>query len=297
MPPEYGRCDREDKCGRFVSPYKSLAPDALDTWADEVEGLPAKAKKNGQRVPFDPQSLMKTLKHSSKFMERLHNLVGYPIRDIKAVSDMYLIGGLPYDGATCFPFIDTSGEIRAVQVKRFDRWNHTAGGTNFLHSIIKRDCEKFGKPVPGWIEAYDNQAHKITCLFGDHLLSRYPRATIALVEAPKTAIYGTLSFGLPETSGVLWLAVYNKSSLSLEKFRSLKGRRVVLFPDLSKDGGTFEQWKAKAESFARLLPGTIVETSDILERYANDQEKNRGLDLADFLEGQDWRKLRRRFAP
>jgi len=50
---------------------------------------------------------------------------------------------------------------------------------------------------------------------------------VGIVEAPKTAIICTIYFGLPgNPSNILWLAAYNKSSLSLKKFRALNGRNV-----------------------------------------------------------------------
>jgi hypothetical protein len=55
------------------------------------------------------------------------------------------------------------------------------------------------------------------------LLSLYPNNPIALVEAPKTAIYGSLYFGVPRTSKeMLWLAVYNLSSLTYKKLKVLE---------------------------------------------------------------------------
>jgi hypothetical protein len=60
---------------------------------------------------------------------------------------------------------------------------------------------------------------------------------LTLPKAPKTAIIGTLDNEFPETTGkMLWLAVYNLSSLNEERCKVLKGRKVFLLPDLSKDG-------------------------------------------------------------
>ena len=92
---------------------------------------------------------------------------------------------------------------------------------------------------------------------------------VAFVEAPKTAIYGTLYFGFPEQpKNLLWLAVYNLSSLSLEKCKALQGRDVYLFPDLSKDGKAFELWSNRAKRFSELIPGTQFEVSELLETQA-----------------------------
>jgi hypothetical protein len=140
-----------------------------------------------------------------------------------------------------------------------------------------------------------NQDKKVSCLFGEHLLNEFHSNRIALVEAPKTAVYGTLYFGLPETPDqYLWLAVYNKSSFSLDKVKPLQGRFVDVFPDLSKDGGTFREWETKAKEFERQLPGTQFKLFDFLEHEAPEIDREHGLDIADYLIKQDWRAFRSR---
>jgi hypothetical protein len=149
--------------------------------------------------------------------------------------------------------------------------------------------------LPEWLEAYTKQDKRVSCLFGEHLLSKYHRNPVALVEAPKTAIYGTLYFGLPEApENFIWLAVYNKSSFSFNKLKALQGRFVYVFPDLSKDGNTFKEWETKAKEYKSRLPGTQFIFSDLLERLAPERDKSEGNDLADYLIKQDWRQFRKR---
>jgi len=115
-----------------------------------------------------------------------------------------------------------------------------------------------------------------------------------LVEAPKTAVYGTLYFGLPETpESLIWLAVYNKSSFSFDKLKVLQGRFVYVFPDLSKDGNTFKEWETKAKEYESRLPGTRFIFSDLLEQLATPEQKEQGADIADVLITKDWRDFRK----
>jgi hypothetical protein len=144
------------------------------------------------------------------------------------------------------------------------------------------------------LEAYTKQDKRVSCLFGEHLLTRYPNNPIALVEAPKTAVYGTLYFGLPEsTEDFIWLAVYNKSSFSFDKLKVLRGRSIYVFPDLSKDGSTFKEWEAKAKEYQTRLPKTRFVFSDLLERLAPECDKIEGMDFADYLIKQDWTLFRK----
>tara|TARA_B110001469_G_C9583687_1_gene289513 strand:+ start:57 stop:869 length:813 start_codon:yes stop_codon:yes gene_type:complete len=148
--------------------------------------------------------------------------------------------------------------------------------------------------LPEWLKAYNENEIKVSCLFGEHLLTKYPHNPIALVEAPKTAIYGTLYFGFPQQpKNLLWLAVYNLSSLNLNKCMALKGRNVFLFPDLSKDGKAFELWSKKANEIQKQLQGTSFTVSDLLEQLAPEQDKQKGKDIADYLIKQDWKLYRK----
>jgi len=103
-----------------------------------------------------------------------------------------------------------------------------------------------------------------------------------------------LYFGLPEQpTNLLWLAVYNLSSLNYNKCKALKGRSVYLFPDLSKNGKAFELWSSKAKELQKRLQGTYFKVSDLLEQLAPEQDKEQGRDIADYIIKQDWRKFRK----
>ena len=121
-------------------------------------------------------------------------------------------------------------------------------------------------------------------MFGEHLLNWYPNNPVALVEAPKTAIYGTLNLGFPErTENFLWLAVYNLSSLNYEKCKVLEGRKVILYPDTSEKGTAYKLWEEKAEYFNKVIPNSKFWVSRYLEKTATKEEKVQGFDLADYL--------------
>ena len=231
------------------------------------------------------------------FIQNLLQRASFPfeVQDIEKVISLYHLGTVQNgyrSGAITFPFIDVQENVRAIQVKQFDEQNHTTG-TDFLHSIIEKHHTHNNKPLPEWLKAYNKNDSKVSCLFGEHLLSKYPYNPIALVEAPKTAIYGTLYYGFPEhPTDLLWLAVYNLSSLNLSKCTALKGRNVYLFPDLSKDGKAFKLWSNRADVIQKQLKGTYFEVSDLLERFASEEDKEKGKDIADYLIGLDWREFR-----
>jgi hypothetical protein len=262
-----------------------------------------KPQPKPEPVLFDFDTFKQTLQperyEKNTFIQNLFYRVQFPFEviEVTKVVQLYRLGTVANGyraGANTFPFIDIKGNVRAVQVKQFDEQNHTTG-TDFLHSIIEKYHTRNNKPLPEWLEVYTKQDKRISCLFGEYLLSKYHSNPVALVEAPKTAVYGTLYFGLPETpESLIWLAVYNKSSFSFDKLKVLQGRFVYVFPDLSKDGNTFKEWETKAKEYESRLPGTRFIFSDLLEQLAPERDKSEGNDLADYLIKQDWRLFRKR---
>lgn len=310
LPEKYGRCDREANCGYHLNPYSdgyTKKSGEGEMKADKIQGsmkaysfTQPKPQQESETVYFDKDTFRQTLGNYDKntFIQNLFQRVSFPFEadDVAKVIQLYGLGTVSHGyraGAVTFPFIDVQNNVRAIQVKQFDEQNHTRS-TDFLHSILEKHYTNKNKPMPKWLEEYQKQDKRITCLFGEHLLVRYPHNPIALVEAPKTAVYGTLYFGLPESpDDLIWLAVYNKSSFSYDKLKVLQGRFVFVFPDLSSNGSTFKEWETKAKEYERRLPGTKFVFSNLLERHAPEQDKSNGYDLADYLIKQDWRLFRK----
>ena len=72
----------------------------------------------------------------------------------------------------------------------------------------------------------------------------------------------------------LWLATGGKSQLSQEKLSVLTGRKTIAFPDI--DG--YEEWKKKLSSAE-----IDITVSDILQRYATEEQRKAHIDIADLL--------------
>ena len=286
LPIQYGRCDRVNNCNYHQNPY-------TDKNDKKISFKPFKHIKS-QPIPvhFNPQALIDTLDNyeNNTFIQNLLHSIPFPfnVDDVIKVIEQYRLGTV--GTAIAFPFINEDNNIRAIQVKNFDKNNNTTN-TTFLHSILKKR-----QTSPKWLDEYIDYGKEnkfVDCLFGAHLLKKYPNNPVALVEAPKTAIYGNLYFGLPYTPDKhLWLAVYSRDTFTFDKVKALSGRKVIVFPDLSKDGSTFNLWKRKAEEFERALPGTNFIVSDFLEKTASDEDKKNGNDLADYLVRFNWNEYR-----
>ena len=299
LPFEFGVCDREIKCSYNVNPYKTGYAEAQAENYQYKHTFKPKPQQENKPINFDFDTFKKTLKDydSNTFIQNLISNVDYPfsVSDVTEIIKLYGLGTISkghYKGAVTFPFIDKNNNVRAIQVKQFDKSNHTTK-TNFLHSIIEKHYSKRKISLPTWLKAYTEQDRKVSCLFGEHLLNQYPENPIALVEAPKTAIYGTLYFGFPKDSNsLLWIGIYNKSSFTKDRLKALQGRKIIVFPDLSKNGSTFNEWQTKANEMQKEFSNTKFIFSDLLERLAPENDKQNGNDIADYLIKHDWRDYR-----
>lgn len=279
IPEKYGRCDHESKCAYHLNPYK-------DGYSIGGGNDPFTFKYNrpkAQPTYFIPEQILNdTLNgyENNRFIQNLLKIA--PVSDVEKAIALYRVGTINDDsrsGEVAFPYIDIYGNIRAIQVKQFDEMNNTTR-TNFLHSIFRKRHNYHSPNYPEWLTNYLKNEGYVTCLFGEHLLTQFPNNPIALVEAPKTAIIGMLYHGFPETPGsLLWLAVYNKSSLTLKKCKALKGRDIVLYPDLN----AYNDWGEKAKQIISNLSGTRIFVHDILENITSEEEREESSDLADFL--------------
>ncbi|MCX8534330.1 DUF6371 domain-containing protein [Chryseobacterium luquanense] len=298
LPEKYGRCDRSNNCQHHKNPY-------LDRYISNHVIADSKFVKKNRDLPlvfFDKQTFEKIVNENryskNAFLNNLLVNVRHPFckKDIDEVAKLYKLGTIvkgSKQGAVAFPFIDINSNIRAVHVKQFDVNNNTKGKPDFFHSMLVRYLKGNLLPIPPWLSSYFKSEKKVSCLFGEHLLKQFPDNPVVLVEAPKTVIYGTLYYGFPrEQNDKIWLAVGSKDTFTLDRLKILKNRKVTLYPDLSKDGSTFKQWENKANYFKDKIPGVQFIVSDFLERKATYQEKIDGLDIADFLIKEDWRKYR-----
>ena len=290
IPEKYGRCDHESKCAYHLNPYK-------DGYAIGGVSDPFTFKYHRPKAHptyFIPELILNDILNGYENNIFIQNLLKIaPVSDVEKAIALYRIGTINDDsisGNVAFPYIDICGNIRAIQVKQFDEKNHTTR-TNFIHSIFRKRHNYNSPNYPEWLKNYLKNESYVTCLFGEHLLKQFPNNPIALVEAPKTAIIGMLYYGFPETPGsLLWLAVYNKSSLTLKKCKALKGRDIVLFPDLN----AYNDWNEKSKLMISSLPGTRIIVHEILEKISCTKEREKGYDLADFLTTysiEDFRKV------
>ena len=131
-----------------------------------------------------------------------------------------------------------------------------------------------------------NPCHSSHCFFGLHLLMYDVRcmnreSVICIVESEKSAFI--LSELYPQ---YIWLASGGQGEVQPDKFHPLRGRKVLMFPDTDPDGIAFRRWSDAADLVMHQLfweDSPPIRVSPLLEQHATAEQKQRKIDIVDFL--------------
>ena len=271
FPDSVGICDHINSCGYHYSPkeYFQDHPEVLKMRA-ERPSMPKRrvlAPKPIQDNSFSPSyipkdDMMKSLIHYE--MNPLFNYLKNIFNEDRTMAIMktYSIGtSWKWGGSAVFWQVDIAGNVRTGKIMLYD--SCTGHRVKEPHSYV------------GWVhsELKLPDFHLKQCLFGEHLLAKSPTMPIGIVESEKTAII--CSAFVPD---ILWLATGGMNGcFNAETMSVLRDRNVTLFPDL----GAYEIWSQKASILSGICQRVVV--SDLLEKNATDEQRSRGLDLADFF--------------
>lgn len=254
-------CGKSNRDGKFV-PFSGHDNEGYchscgETFLPELGRTPERIEipKAKQCSYINSNTFKKSLTHyeANNFAQFLIDKFG---KDVSGkVTSRYFIG-TTRSGGTVFWQIDHSGKIRSGKIIQYNR----------------ETGKRIQEQPPTWVHSalQVRDFNLVQCLFGEHLLKGNSKAC-AVVESEKTACIASIYF--PD---LIWLACGGKDGLKASKLQILKGRKVVLFPDL--DG--FELWSKKAEELRPMLNITV---SNLLERKATEHERAGKLDIADYL--------------
>ena len=251
-----GKCDRADNCGYHYSPKQYFMDNHI--YFDKEKHFPTHLKQTTkpQHSFINVDYFKKSLRgyEENNFVQWLVEVVGEK-QTVEAIERYFI--GTSKNGGACFWQIDLQGKIRTGKIIVYGKDGHRRKDikppVQWVHSILK---------LYGFILSQ--------CLFGEHLLRDITK-TIAIVESEKTAIMASVY--LPD---MIWLACGGCGNLSLKLCKSLKGRKVILFPD----AGKFDEWSNKAKMLSIICN---VFVSSLIEEKATDEEREAGFDLADYL--------------
>ena len=273
-----GRCNRESNCGYHYTPKQYFQDNKIlsEVSRNDYPKANPSPKANPNPKPMaNPNNVSyinianfkATLKsyEVNHFVSFLVSVFGYKTTN-ELISKYFIGSSKHWQGATIFWQIDSQGNIRTGKIMLYSA------------ETGKRIKEPF--PHITWVHKTIQQPkfELRQCLFGEHLLIDKTKP-VAIVESEKTAIIA--SAYLPS---FIWLASGSLNNLNINTCKDLAGRRVSLFPDLK----CFEKWSAKAKELANYAHFNV---SDLLERRATEDERAKGLDLADYLLKFNYRDL------
>ena len=247
-----GICNRDNNCGYHKSPKEHFK----NNYSPISNSL--KPRQTLKTFYHKKEDINHTLNRYSenKFVQFL--LSKYDRDLVFKVLDDYLIGttSKKKQGCTIFWQIDDKYRITTGKIMLYnpDNGKRIKSYNNYTHCGLKKDDEELRQ-----------------CLFGLHLINKYPNKKIGIVESQKTAIICSL-----HSKDFLWLSTGGLKFLNENKLLPIKDKEIHLFPDL----GCFEDWSTNVNSF-KFISNASVDYS--LESAANEYEIAQGYDLADYF--------------
>ena len=262
---DVGKCNRIDKCGYHYTPHQYFEdnPHLRDMPCSHVQihRFCEHVNKEPSNPHFDtiPEWIVEgSLQRGNAHVEWLRGVFN-PI-DVERVVGDYEIGGTR-EGHAVFWQRDTEGRVRTGKIMAYDPTTGKrlkgGGPVDWVHSTMLRQ---------GLVEEFSLRQ----CLYGEHLLSRYPGHVVGVVESYKTAHIASILM-----PNIVWTATDSLSGLSSERLAALRHRRVILFPD---EGRGYEEWSAKISKIAHDV-GFDYRISSFVEGG----EYGQGADIADVV--------------
>lgn len=268
-----GKCNRESKCGYHYTPKQFFSdnPQLNKTTRQACDLHYSQSFVVKQQISLPIGNIFFSYvecsaSYQSNFVRFLCEFL--TAEQISSIGDKYALGATR-NQEVIFWQIDNVGKVRTGKIMQYNpltgkRIKHESGAIDWVHNKLKKACT-----LP---EDYNLQQ----CFFGEHLLGLHPEAIVCIVESEKSALISAAIF--PEQ---VWLATGGIGNLSIEKCRVLKGRNVILYPDLN----AYNKWLDKAIEIEKQC-GCNISVSTLLEDIATPEAKAQGLDVADYMINQ-----------
>lgn len=208
-------------CREFNIPFDEGTTTAYYNYVPKIIKKPVPAHKEYSYIPYE--YMQETISSESSFCKGLMEL--YPAELLKHLAAEYCLGvheDINLNADVIFWHINKKGMVCNGKVQRYcadinspDFMHCDRNVVYWLGTKLQRDGIVSGAPE------FNN-----SCLFGEHLLNKYPQLTVALVESAKNAIVGAC-----EMPKMLWLATGCSSGLKRDALVALRGRDVIVYPD------------------------------------------------------------------
>ena len=263
-----GKCNRIDKCGYHYTPKQYFA----DNPHKRDDGELVKNTGIFTNSPSPKRSLSRSIDTIPEWVFEYSRTIGvvpdhvrwlvamFGVERAEEVFNLYEIGSTK-DGRTIFWQRDSEDRLRTGKIMAYDtttgKRKKTAGAIDWVHSVLRRE----GILPEEW--------QLSQCLYGEHLLADNPDHIVALVESYKTAHIGAIL-----RKDMVWCATDSLQGLTAERLKSLKGRKVLVYPD---EGKGYATWVAKLADISRDVGFSYEVSRFVEETFA----KGSGADIGD----------------
>ena len=259
--PSVGYCNHKNYCGYKLSPkdfFRQNPGRRKEMGLDKPSNNENRKEEKREINVISMKYLLDSIKRDSNFTNFLRTI--FSEQEVNKAIEDYYIGG---DGnlKAMFWQVDKYGRIRTGKIIGYDPVSGKRDKfVNWANNILIKK-----KLLP-------NDWQPTQCLYGEHLIRKYPQKPIVIVESEKTAII--MSIFCPE---YIWMATGGINNLNAQRIMPIKNAEIKAIPDLQ----AFGYWNAKAEEINRNIGSKII-VSDILEKEATPEQREQGLDIADF---------------
>lgn len=257
-----GKCDRADKCAYHYTPRQYFADNKGVSVPLHTRPI-FKQQPTLQPSYIDDGVFKKSLKHYDRnhLITFLNRVFGVGVVD-KMIAKYYIGTSQHWDCSTVFWQRDRFGRIHGGKIMQYNpdngkRVKEPYNRITWVHTALK---------IP--------EFNLCQCLFGEHLLTKYPDKFVAIVESEKTAIMLSAI-----ATDCIVLACGGCQNLTIALCEPLRGRNVVLIPDNGKLAEWSEKGRKLRHLFKTLSIVDIMERPDTLQRWS----LNGGDDIGDLI--------------
>jgi hypothetical protein len=194
--------------------------------------------------------------------------------ELKTILDDYFLG-MTNDKSVIYWYIDKNYRLRSGKIMQYDALtgkriknenspfttNNSPLTITWVHTLLKKQ----GEISEDWEFS--------RCLFGEHLLRKYPDRSVMLLEGEKSAVITSVYF-----PNMVCLATGGSNMLSGEVCKALRDRKVIVVPD----GDMLLEWTEKVNSLNKEMNLNLKLYSKLNQLFTDEQIEMKW-DLADYL--------------
>ena len=220
-------------------------------------------------VPLDTVLVSKSKGLGSEFCKAVVATGYLSEGQLRNAAERYQLG-YSKEGGVIFWEIDGQLQVHTGKIMYYQTDCHRDKGHNptWVHALLKQQ-------LPADYELQH-------CLFGQHLLGERTER-VAIVESEKTAVIMSEKF-----TDFVWLSCGGMQMLKPELLAPLVQYRIIIFPDADPEGEAYKQWTDIVNEAQRLYRFRYpIRLSPLLEQKATKEQKERKIDIVDFLFEQD----------